>query len=100
MAPVRVNNMALLQLEDVKAWLRISYDDDDDVLAGVIDAAEGYVAEIGVALAAPVPAALQQALLLLIGHWWENREAVIDGAYRKLPLGFEALITPYREIKI
>lgn len=92
--------MAVLHLEDVKAWLRISFDDEDDILASTIEAAEGYVSEIGVALAAPVPPALKQALLLLIGHWWENREAVIEGDFRKVPLGFEALIAPYREVTI
>jgi uncharacterized phiE125 gp8 family phage protein len=43
-----------------------------------------------------VPAALRQAILLLIAHWYRNRAAVGDAAQTSLPLAFDALITPFR----
>ena len=43
-----------------------------------------------------VPAAIRQALLLLIGHLYENREATSQNVYQ-LPLGAEWLLWPYRE---
>ena len=44
---------------------------------------------------------LRQAMMMLIAHWFENREAVVAGAeYRaeavKVPLGFDDLLAPYR----
>lgn len=43
------------------------------------------------------PAALRQAILLLIGHWFANREAVVTGVTTaELPLAVQSLIQPYR----
>ena len=57
-----------------------------------------FVAGYGVA--ANVPLTLKQAMLLLIGHWYENRELMGDpkfaAALAGLPLGFDALVSPFR----
>ena len=40
---------------------------------------------------------VRTAMLLLIGHWYENREATIAGqAVASLPLAVDALLQPYR----
>lgn len=40
-----------------------------------------------------VPQHLRQAILLLVGHWYENREATVGGAIiREVPLAVESLI--------
>jgi len=44
----------------------------------------------------PVPEELVQAQLLLIGHWYQNREAVAEGTFNELPLAVEALAGPFR----
>ena len=37
------------------------------------------------------------AMLLLIGHWYENRESVVIGSTTsELPMAVESLISPYR----
>lgn len=36
------------------------------------------------------------AVLLLVGHWFENREAVSDRSMASLPLAVDALIAPVR----
>jgi uncharacterized phiE125 gp8 family phage protein len=46
--------------------------------------------------AADVPAALKVAIMLLVSHWNENREAVSAGAMSELPMAVNALIAPYR----
>ena len=44
---------------------------------------------------------LTTAMLLLIGHWFENREAVVIGSITaELPMAVEALIGPYRHYQI
>lgn len=44
-----------------------------------------------------VPATLRQAMLLLIAHWYDNREAVTIGATgAALPMAVDALIAPSR----
>lgn len=47
--------------------------------------------------AAGVPQSIKQAMLLLIGHWFENRESVIVGTTASaVPMTVEALLNPYR----
>lgn len=54
----------------------------------------------GYGAAAAVPEAIKAALKLLIGHWYENREAVTgisnSTALAPVPLAVEALLAPYR----
>jgi len=43
-----------------------------------------------------VPEGLKQAILLLVSHWNENREAVTFGPGTELPIGVERLLNLYR----
>lgn len=48
-------------------------------------------------IAADVPMGLRQAILLIVGHWYENRESVVVGQTANVvPFAAEALICPYR----
>lgn len=48
-----------------------------------------------------VPQPIRQAILLLVGHWYENREAVTVGAVaREVPFAVEALLWPYRVMDV
>jgi uncharacterized phiE125 gp8 family phage protein len=42
------------------------------------------------------PEELVQAQLLLIAHWYQNREAVAEGTFNEIPLAVEALAGPFR----
>lgn len=48
--------------------------------------------------AADVPAAIKAAMLLMIGHLYENREAVAEGSFAVMPMAVDALIAPYRRV--
>ncbi len=44
-----------------------------------------------------VPEDIRHAILMLIGHWYENREALLVGTIAKpIEMGVEALLSPYR----
>lgn len=45
---------------------------------------------------ADLPKAIRHAALLLIGHWYENREAVTEVKMSELPTAVDALLMPYR----
>lgn len=46
-----------------------------------------------------VPQPLRHAILMLAGHWYENRETVVVGqAPAEVPFAVEALISPYRRV--
>lgn len=40
------------------------------------------------------------ALMLLVGHWYENKEESSDAAKTSIPFGFTSLIEPYRYIPL
>lgn len=45
----------------------------------------------------PLPSAIRSAMLLMIGNWYENREAnVIGTIVAELPLGVQSLLWPFR----
>lgn len=52
--------------------------------------------QAGYSDAAAVPAAFKQAMLLLIGHWYENREATVAGQLNDLPMAVKYLLQPFR----
>jgi uncharacterized phiE125 gp8 family phage protein len=51
--------------------------------------------------AADVPQAIKLGMLLLVAHWYENREASVPGAggIMKLPFAVDALLAPFRRIQ-
>jgi uncharacterized phiE125 gp8 family phage protein len=55
-----------------------------------------YTAGYGAA-GSSVPRPLRQAMLLLVSHWFENREAVVVGTIvTELPFAVKSLIAPFR----
>ncbi len=49
---------------------------------------------------AEIPHSILQAIRLMFGHADKNREAVSTGTFNEIPLGVEALISPYRFTRI
>lgn len=43
-----------------------------------------------------VPPSIKHAVLLMIGHWYENREAATETKMSDLPMAVDALLYPYR----
>jgi hypothetical protein len=88
-------------LADLKSQLNIIDDADDTLLAGKLAAAVAFTKnEIGSEdpLAYDdAPADLQQAILLLAAHWYENREASVIGLTAiDLPLGYRDILQSHR----
>ncbi len=54
---------------------------------------------VGYGAASDVPNSIKQALFLMVGHWYENREAS-GRSMQEIPLGVYALLAPYRRISI
>ena len=62
-----------------------------------VDGAVRVTLVAGYASNAEVPEDIKQAALLMIGHWFSNREAVVTGTIAaEVPLGARALLQPYR----
>lgn len=92
--------MTTVSLAEAKAHLRISFNTDDDYVTGLLEAADGYVSSIGVAIATPVPAPVKHAILLLVSHWYGARDAAGEKPSQAIAFGVDALLAPYREINL
>lgn len=62
-----------------------------------IEVVAGYPSNNSPADADLIPRAIKQAILMTVGHFYENRETVVVGATTsKVPMAFEALLWPHR----
>jgi hypothetical protein len=72
----------IISIEDAKAHLNVTDDADDAIISMCIAAAENFVNNflpIKLADMTPAPADLLQAVRMLTGHFYENREATLVG---------------------
>lgn len=90
----------MISLDEVKHQCRIEHDDEDGLLVVYINAAKTYAQSwIDDELDEENPAQ-KQALLLLIGHWYVNREAVNADSQLPIPHGFDAIMQRYRKMGV
>lgn len=86
-------------VEDLKQHLRIDpdYEDEDEYLFGLLDSAVDYIFDItGRANDDTQPARYNHAVKLLVGHWFQNREAVSELNLKSIPWGLSHLIHSLR----
>lgn len=99
--------MSLTALSLLKAHVRADdFSEDDAYLQHLLDAAEQHVAdstnrsladlvELG---GGELPYAITHAVLLIAGHWYNQREAVAGVAMAEVPYTLQALVKPYRRL--
>ncbi|WP_112312256.1 head-tail connector protein [Pseudogemmobacter bohemicus] len=87
----------MIEISDVKRHMRVEFNDEDDAITALIGAATEYVSGVtGVLNDADSPKSYDLACMLLIAHWFANREAVVAGQMIKVPYGFEMLFQSIR----
>lgn len=93
----------MIDLARVKLHLRVDGDEEDTVIAGYFEAAKSHVSmhcDRILVEADPVgpdemglTPDVEQAILLLVGHWYANREAVVIGTISTaVPLAVDRLL--------
>lgn len=80
-----------------KSHMRIEYDDEDAYIGLLINVATDYVSSItGIENDEHAPKTYDLVCLLLISHWFANRESVSIGSYIALPHAFDMLLQSLR----
>ncbi|RKD26689.1 hypothetical protein BEP19_15895 [Ammoniphilus oxalaticus] len=77
-------------LDSIKAYLRIDGDQDDGLLSLLIESAKAYLRNAGVDESEKHLYKL--AVIMIVTHWYENREQVTGSTPRNLPLGIKSII--------
>ncbi|MDD1966950.1 head-tail connector protein [Pseudomonas putida] len=90
----------MIELSLVKTHLRVDHGDEDALIQGYLDAALAHVEQHCDRTLVETPVLpeemgltkdVQQAVLLLVGHWYANREAVASGLV-EVPLAVGRLL--------
>lgn len=97
--------MSIVTVEDAKAHMNVTIEDDDALIGAKIDAAEAWIGKfigspLDDATAFPdgTPEPLKEAVRQLTAHLYENREATLVGiTMTDVSPGLFDLIAPYRE---
>ena len=95
---------ATIALSEAKGYLRIDHNEDDAKVQSILDAAESYIRS----LCKPylneseqwdtLPPELQQAVLILASHWYDNRGIISQGRHlSELPFSVSALVANHRD---
>lgn len=93
-----------IDLQTAKKWLNIddSFEDDDMLIYGLIDAAQAATEKYldkpleDIARDGVLPSAVKQAILFLVGSWYAQRESITSGSTTEVPHTFELLIALYK----
>ena len=88
----------ILTNEEVKAHLRIQHDEEDDLIDGFIAQAEAVAEDYcRVQFPEPAPEPVRLAVLLMVSHYYENRDNPDRQVYVTMRTAFENLLYPYRD---
>ena len=89
----------VVSVEEVKSHLRIDHDDEDTYLEGLIAQAQA-VAEDYCRVSFPdeAPEPVRLAVLLMVSHYYENRDNPDKQVYVTMRIAFENLLYPYRDV--
>ena len=84
--------------DEVKVHLRIQHDEEDEYIGSLIAqaqvAAEDYCR---VQFSDPAPEPVRLAVLLMVNHFYENRDNPDRQVYLTMRTAFQNLLYPYRD---
>ena len=91
----------ILTVDEVKIHLRVEEDDEDDYLETLIlqaqAAAEDFCRVSFETDYAVVPEPVRLAVMLMVSHYYENRDNPDRTVYGTMRIAFENLLYPYRD---
>lgn len=88
----------IVTVEEVKNHLRIQHDEEDDLITGFIVQAQAVAEDFcRVQFSDPAPEPVRLAVLLMVSHYYENRDNPDRQVYVTMRVAFENLLYPYRD---
>ncbi|MEF9879406.1 MAG: head-tail connector protein [Clostridia bacterium] len=95
----------VVTVSEVKAHLRIQYDEEDVYLSSLIAQAQAAAEDFcrvsfdgDAPEGQPSPEPVRLAVLLMVSHYYENRDNADKQVYITMRMAFENLLYPYRDV--
>ena len=88
----------VITIDEVKTHLRIQQDEEDGYISGLIAQAQAAAEDYcRVQFSDPAPVPVRLAVLLMVSHYYENRDNPDKQVYVTMRIAFENLLYPYRD---
>lgn len=89
----------IVTVPEVKAHLRLQHDEEDTYLTTLIAQAQSAAEDFcRVPFSEDAPPAVRLAVLLMTGHYFENRDNPDKQMYLAMRMAFENLLYPHRDV--
>ena len=90
----------VITVAEAKAHLRVQYEEEDVFLASLIQQAQAAAEDFcRVLFNENAPPAVRLAVLLMVSHYYENRDNPDKHTYLTMRMAFENLLYPHRDIE-
>ena len=91
----------ILTVEEAKAHLRLQHEEEDAYLASLILQAQAVAEDYcRVSFDETAPQAVRLAVLLMVSHYYENRDNLDKQVYITMRMAFENLLYPHRNVDL
>ena len=88
----------VVTIDEVKTHLRIQQDEEDGYISGLIAQAQAAAEDYcRVQFSDPAPEPVRLAVLLMVSHYYENRDNPDKQVYVTMRIAFENRLDPYRD---
>lgn len=90
----------VVTVEEAKSHLRIQHDDEDDYITSLIEQSQATAEDYcRVTFDEKAPQAVRLAVLLMVSHYYENRDNPDKHIYLTMRMAFENLLYPHRDLQ-
>ena len=89
----------VVSVAEAKAHLRLESDEEDAFIESLIEQTQAVAEDYcRVTFESPAPEPVRLAVLLMVAHYYENRDTPERQIYVTLRMAFESLLYPYRDV--
>lgn len=85
-----------IELSDIKAYLRISHDIDDNFITSLVETSKAFIKEQTGVDFVEADKVYKQAVFFMVAHLYDNRSALTEKAVHSVPYTLDALIIHIR----
>lgn len=88
----------IVTVDEVKVHLRIQHDEEDGYIDSLIAQAQAAAEDYcRMRFSEPAPEPVRLAVLLMVSHFYENRDNPDRQVYLTMRMAFQNLLYPYRD---